>query len=266
MLKQLQQEGWCVVPGVLSSSELARVNQAIDDAIEESRRRGVATYTDFMDPNDRNVRLYTLPEYDPIFVELLRNPQALDLVRALIGDHFIVSSFTANIAFPGSGSMNWHSDQALAVPPPWNDPWAINIIWCIDDVHEGNGATRYVPGSQHYRSFEDVPADLLAASNAFEASAGSIIAMDGRLWHTSGCNVSRNERRALLFGYYSKDFVRPQTNHEAALSSETKARLDEDARALLGMGADANVRLGGELIALNSQKMVDTSRTIGRTP
>lgn len=264
LTRGFREDGFCIVPDVLQPAEVQQVNLAIERAIEESRRRGVATHTDFMDPNDSNVRLYTLPDFDPVFVELLRRPAALDLVRAVLGDNFIVSSFTANIAYPGSQSMNWHSDQALVIPPPWPDPWTMNIIWCLDDVHEANGATRYVPGSHRYASFDEVPGDLAASSRAFEAKAGSIIAMDGRLWHTSGANVSKDERRALLFAYYAKDFIRPQTNHDAALSAEAQARLDDEARALLGMGAAANVRIGGEIISLGSGR-VDTSRTIGHT-
>jgi len=266
MNNQLIDEGFCIVPDVLSAGELCQVNSVIEFTIEESRRRGIATYTEFMDPNDRNVRLYTLPEFDQIFIELLRRPVALGYVRELLGDNYIVSSFTGNIALPGSRSMNWHSDQSLTIPPPWTDPWTMNIIWCLDDVHEGNGATRYVPGSHRYRMFNDLPRDLSAASKPFEASAGSIIAMDGRMWHTSGANVTADERRALLFAFYTKDFIRPQTNHDAALSPEAKARLDDDARALLGMGAAANVRIGGEIVSLGAGATVDTDRTVGHTP
>lgn len=261
---QLQQDGFCIVPDVLTPQELADVNAAIDAAIERSRRLGVATYTEGMDPNDRNIRLYTLAEFDPIFVELLRKPAALVLVRELLGDNFIVSSFSGNIALPGSGSMNLHADQALVVPPPWNQPWTMNVIWCLDDVHEGNGATRYVPGSHRFSTFENVPDGALARSRAFEAKAGSIIAMDGRMWHTSGRNVSVDERRAMLFAYYAMDFIRPQTNHEAALSPETKAALDDDARALLGLGAAANVRIGASLVQLADGGRVDTTHTMGQ--
>ncbi|MEW9853888.1 phytanoyl-CoA dioxygenase family protein [Novosphingobium sp. M1R2S20] len=262
---ELLTEGYCIIPDVIAPSELVRIKNAIDAAIEESRRRGVATYTPFMDPNDRNIRLYTLPDFDDVFMELLRAPVALKLVRELLGEHFIVSSFTGNIALPGSGSMNLHADQALVVPPPWTAPWAMNVIWCIDDVHEGNGATRFVPGSHHYQDFRDVPPDALEKSQAFVASAGSIIAMDGRMWHTSGCNTSEDEQRAMLFAYYTKDFLRPQTNHDAALSEATKARLDEEAKALLGMGAAANVRIGGGLVQLAKGPPIDTGVTLGRT-
>ncbi len=92
-----------------------------------------------------------------MFIELLRHPVARALVEATIGPEWLVSNFTANVALPGSGSMNVHSDQALVVPPPWKEPWAINVIWCFDDVHEANGATRHIPGSQHWRASRMCP-------------------------------------------------------------------------------------------------------------
>jgi ectoine hydroxylase-related dioxygenase (phytanoyl-CoA dioxygenase family) len=265
MRQQLHDEGFCIIPDVLTPEELAQAREALDRAVEESRRRGIATYTDFMDPNASNVRVYNLPEFDPLFVELLRRPIALKAVTELLGQHFIVSSFTANIALPGSGSMNLHSDLAVVLPPPWIEPWAINLIWCLDDVHERNGATRYVPGSHHWRTFDDIPPDAMDRSLPFEARRGSIIVMDGRLWHTSGRNVTDDERRAMMFAYYTVDFIRPQTNHEASLSEATKARLDEDARRLLGLGPAANVRLGGELVKLKEAAGVDANRQFERS-
>jgi ectoine hydroxylase-related dioxygenase (phytanoyl-CoA dioxygenase family) len=82
---------------------------------------------------------------------------------------------------------------------------------------------------------------------AFEASAGSFIAMDGRLWHTSGANVTRDEQRRMLFAYYSTDFIRQQMNWENILPPDMKASLDDDARTLLGLGPTANTRIGSLL-------------------
>lgn len=246
--QDLLEKGWAVVPSLLSPEELAAARTALEGAVATMREHGLTTHASSVDPNDANVRVYSLPSWDPLFTEMLRHPVARALVAALIGPEAIVSSFTANIAYPGSGSMKIHSDQSLVLPPPWIDPWAINVIWCLDDVHEGNGATRYVPGSHRYGTFDEVPADIADRSVAFEAPAGSLIAMDARVWHTSGENTSADERRAMLFAYYSCDFVRQQVNWEAALSEETKLALDDDARAMFGMGAMANVRIGSKLV------------------
>jgi hypothetical protein len=69
------------------------------------------------------------------------------------------------------------------------------------------------------------------------------------MWHTSGANVTQHAERALLFGYYSADFLRPQTNWNVTLSEQTKARLTPQLCELLGLGAQGNTRIAGEALA-----------------
>lgn len=251
-------QGFHVVERAISGDLLVRVRHALDEAVRLMREHGISTFSETLDPNDANIRVYHLPEWDRVFTELLRHPIAMALVEAALGPHTMVSNFTANIALPGSGSMNLHSDQALVVPPPWNEPWTMNVIWCVDDVHEANGATRYVPGSQHYTRFEDVPADLIERSVAFSAPAGSIVAMEGRVWHTSGANVTNDERRAMMFAYYSRDFIRPQVNWSEVLSPATKAALDAQERHMFGLAEMGNITVGGALTRLRDGARPDT--------
>jgi fumagillin biosynthesis dioxygenase len=263
--KDLDEEGFFILPGVLDAGQLARVRAAIDKSIAMMRERGVSTRTAILDPNEANIRLYNLPEWNRVFMELLKHPTALALVHAMLGPHAIVSNFTGNIALPGSQPMKIHADQALVIPPPWHQCWAMNIVWCIDDVHESNGATRYIPGSHRWTDFSQVPTDLDERTVAFEAPAGSLIAMEGRVWHTSGANVSDDEQRTMLFAYYSNDFIRQQVNWEVCLSPATKAALNDEERALFGMGAVANARLGGELVRLNDGERPDILAASGTT-
>jgi ectoine hydroxylase-related dioxygenase (phytanoyl-CoA dioxygenase family) len=238
--QRLVDEGFVVVEGVLDANAVRDARHRLVAAAEESRRRGIDTFMPVLDPNDRNVRVFNLLDLDPVFIELIQHPRAIALVRALLGDGFMISNFTANIARPGSRSMNLHADQAIVIPEPWLEPWAMNIIWCLDDVREANGATRYVPMSHRVTRHTELPADALSRSKPFEAPVGSIIAMDGRMWHTSGANVTQNEERALLFGYYSADFIRPQVNWNVVLSEATKATLSPQMVEWLGLGPAAN--------------------------
>jgi ectoine hydroxylase-related dioxygenase (phytanoyl-CoA dioxygenase family) len=145
--------------------------------------------------------------------------------------------------------MSLHSDQALVAPEPWLTPWSINIIWCLSNVHRDNGATLFIPGSHKVTRRNELGADPIARLVPFEAKAGSIIAMDGRVWHTSGANVTANEERALLFGYYSRSFLRPQVNWNVVLSPEVQKGLDPELRWMLGLGAAANFGQAAELLA-----------------
>ena len=246
--RQLAEDGWCVIEDVLTPAQADEARAHLWAAAEESERRGAPTRNIGLDPNRHNVRVFNLIDIDPLFVDLIQHPLAIEVVAGLLGEAFLVSNCTANIALPGSGSMELHSDQSIVVPGPWIAPWSMNIIWCLNDVREENGATRYLPGSHLYQTDADVPADALARMLPFEAPKGAIIAMDGRLWHTSGANKTADEERALLFGYYSRDFLRPQQNWNATLSPSTIEGLSDNMVALLGLGASANVGLAQPLL------------------
>lgn len=248
--RRMEQDGFCVVPGVLSPERIAQVGDALDRAAEITRLQLGSTHIAALDPNSSNIRVNNLPAADPVFLDLLVQSDALQAVKTLLGEHILVSNFSANIALPGSGSMMLHSDQALAIPSPWHHPWAINVIWTLDDVFERNGATRYLPGSHRFCDADELPPDALDRTVAFEAPAGSFIAMDGRLWHTSGRNTMPDGRRRMMFAYYCTDFIRPQLNWAAALPPQVQDTLDARMRALFALAPAGNTRLGAELTRL----------------
>jgi hypothetical protein len=132
-LKQYQQqlniEGYCIVPDVLTSTKASEALTHLWAAAEESRKRGVDTYLPGLDPNASNVRVFYLMELDEIFRDLIVHPTAVSMVQSLLGEDFLISNFTANVAKPGSGSMELHSDLSLQCPDPWVAAWALNVIW-----------------------------------------------------------------------------------------------------------------------------------------
>ncbi|MBV9996162.1 MAG: phytanoyl-CoA dioxygenase family protein [Caulobacteraceae bacterium] len=246
--RALRDEGWCVIPGVLAPDRAAGLRADLWRAVEERERCGLPTRGLPTDPNEHNVRVLNLPEHGQAFVDLVEHPLALDMATALLGGEFLISNATANIALPGALSMTLHADQAIVVPEPWLDPWSVNVIWCFDDVREANGATRYVPGSHKVRWRSELPVDALGLTRAFEAEAGSMIVMDGRLWHTSGANVTENEERAMVFCYYSVGFVRPQVNWNAALPPGLQDSFPPRLRRLFGLDTSGNHKRGAHLM------------------
>lgn len=228
----LDRHGFALVAGALSATEAADVRTRLLAAIEASEADGVPTRGYPFDPDEKNERVFHLFNLDPIFVDLIQRPLALDFVRHLLGESFLVSNFSANVTAPGSGPMPLHADQGYVLPP-WPDrPLACNVAWLLDDFTEENGGTRYVPGSHRHGHGPDP--DESCETVSIEAPAGSILVMDGRLWHQSGTNRSRDCRRAALFGYYVLRWLRPQINWNAALWPETVAALPDGFLDLLG--------------------------------
>jgi hypothetical protein len=240
-LAELAVDGVTIVPDVLTRGEAAEALDALWSASEESQRRGVPAHIPALDPNASNVRVFDLIDLDPLFGQLIAHPTADAIVGGLLGRDYIVSNFTANIARPGSEPMVVHSDLAAVMPAPWTAPLSCNVIWCLTDVYADNGATLHIPGSHHVRTLADLPDDPIDHMVPFEASAGSLVVMEGRIWHTSGRNVTASEDRGLLFGYYTKPFLRPQWNFTASLRPEVQAAMSPTMRYRLGLDATLNM-------------------------
>ncbi len=228
-------EGWAVLPDVLTPTEVAHARAELVAAARTSESRGIPTRMDALDPGGQNIRVHDLIEYSPVFADLVIHPAVLSYIDHLLEHDLAVSNFSANIALPGSGSMNAHNDQSTVMPEPWPTRYTMNAIWCLDDVDESNGATRYLPGSHRLTCFAEVPNDPKVGMVPFHAAAGSVILMDGRLWHTSGENTSPDRERALLFAFYTRSFLRHQNNWWRALSPETRSRLDPQLKEWLGL-------------------------------
>jgi ectoine hydroxylase-related dioxygenase (phytanoyl-CoA dioxygenase family) len=228
----LAREGYAVVEGALGAAETRDIRARLWSGMNTSEEDGVPLRGYAFDTDAHNLRVFHLFNLDPVFVDLIQRPLARAMVEALLGEDYLISNFSANVTTPGSGRMQLHADQGY-VPPPWPDqPLACNVAWLLDDFTEDNGGTRYVPRS-HLKSANPEPGDE-AASVPIVAPAGSMLVMDGRLWHQTGANQSSNTQRAALFGYYVKRWLRPQINWTAALWPETVETLSPAFLDLLG--------------------------------
>lgn len=249
----LKEEGWCALPDILSKSETDNVLNRLWAAKAASEKQGDPTRLEFLDPNASNVRVFYLMQLDKIFMDLIQHPIAVEMVKSVLGENFLISNFTANIARPGSQSMGLHSDMALVVPDPWKEIWALNVIWCVTDMYFENGATLYIPGSNKWEYENEVPRNAKKLLKPFEAKAGSIVVMDGRVWHTSGQNISQ-EDRALLFGYYTAPFLRQQVNWNVKLDEKTKKELSPEMTEWLGLTVNGNLGRALNLKYLDDQE------------
>jgi ectoine hydroxylase-related dioxygenase (phytanoyl-CoA dioxygenase family) len=222
-----------VVRGVLTPAETADVRRRLLEAADRSDAAGIATRGYAFDADSRNRRVFMLFNWDPVFLRLIEHPLAVRFVERALGESFLVSNFSANVTAPGSGEMTLHADQYY-VPPPWGERmFAMNVAWLLDDFTDENGGTRVVPGS--HRSGRPPAADEAPATVAVEGPAGSIMVMDGRLWHRTGANRTADQHRAALFGYYIQPWLRPQMNWNAVLAPEVAARLAPVMRERLGL-------------------------------
>jgi ectoine hydroxylase-related dioxygenase (phytanoyl-CoA dioxygenase family) len=242
---QLREEGWVTVPGVFTGSQLDALREGLAIALDAARSEGQILFREGVDVNDRSVRVLHLLDQHPAFRDMVEYRTVRDLVSSVLGAHYLLSSLSANISLPGSESMGMHNDLMAVLPEPWLAPYGTNLFICLDDMDEENGATRYLPGSHRFTTNDMASDDDLRRTVPIPASAGSIVAMDGRLWHTSGANRSADRPRRILIAFYVASFIRTQYNWGALLPEPVKGALSSSLRQLLGLDeGNMGVRLG----------------------
>jgi ectoine hydroxylase-related dioxygenase (phytanoyl-CoA dioxygenase family) len=235
--KDIRDYGCCVVRDTLDPQQLQRVRDALYRAADDDRNRGRESKFTFDYAHDNsNQRVWNLLSRDPVFSDLAEHPSALHLLRTFLGWPILLSNISANITGPGGGEMVLHADQ-IYMPQPWGGIQGMNVGWCIDRFTDENGATRIVPGS-HLLNRMPTDAELTSDSVAVEAPAGSIMVMEGRLWHKTGNNRTQNERRAAIFGFYTIPIYRTQENWFLSLNPSVHRYASDTMLTLLGYKAD----------------------------
>lgn len=207
-LADLRATGIGLLAGACDAERTARLRKALVDAAAAERADGTAT--EYHGTSCQ--RVYRLPTLDPVFLDAAADPVVLDVARSILGPDVLLSNLSANIVGAGGRHMAIHADQGF-LPTPWTEPWGLQVIWPLDDFTEEVGATRVVPGS-HRAEGPPPRAVRPDESVAIECPAGTLILLDGRLWHGTGAHRGAETppegRRHALLGFYTKPWLRTQ--------------------------------------------------------
>ncbi len=229
----LREHAICAVTGVLAGDQLRLVRDELYRAAEQDRIRQREQKFGLDHPDDdTNQRVWNVLSRSPVFIDLVEHPTALRLLRSVLGWPMLLGNLSANITGPGGGAMVLHADQ-IFVPTPWPvEPQGANAAWCVDEFTADNGATCFVPGSHRHNrppGFGEVDGAV-----PYEAPAGSLVVFDSRLWHRTGDNTTADERRAAIFGWYTRPIYRTQENWFLSLDPSVRQFASDDLLVLLG--------------------------------
>jgi len=170
----------------------------------------------------------------PICREFIMNPTVLEACAKFLGHATSYQlHLTQMIAIgPGEPAQTIHRDQWAFdfFPFPKGYDVQCNTIWAMTDFTERNGATRVIPGSNH---FEDrmrfTEQDTLAA----EMAKGSVLFYSGSVYHGGGANRSDQTRYGLNITY-NVSWLRQEENQYLATPLEIARTLPVELLRLMG--------------------------------
>jgi ectoine hydroxylase-related dioxygenase (phytanoyl-CoA dioxygenase family) len=162
------------------------------------------------------------------------HPLVLATVRVALGH---VTSFqlhlTQVIAIgPGESRQMIHRDQWAYdfFPFPKGFEAQCNTIWAMSDFTAENGATRLIPGSNHFDDrLELTEADTVAA----EMAKGSVLFYTGSLYHGGGANRSDATRYGVNITY-NASWLRQEENQYLSVPLEIARTLPIDLLRVMG--------------------------------
>lgn len=222
--ERLVADGYALAERAVSPDLLATLQDAVDAARQSDVANGLVWRS------NGNQRVFNLLHYDPVFLDLCEHPAIIEPVRAILGEHALLSSIVANIAEPGNKAQSLHADQGH-VAEPWSAALTVNAVVMLDDFTEENGATRVIPRS-HLCGVSPSSDDLPTVP--ITGNAGDIAFLDGRVWHGSGLNRGPDSIRRGILVYFSVPYLRQQENFTRSLPRWFIQSLTSSQRALLG--------------------------------
>jgi ectoine hydroxylase-related dioxygenase (phytanoyl-CoA dioxygenase family) len=248
-LQQLDQFGWVALPGAMDDNLLAEIRGRVEQLWDQEGENAGAEFR--KEPGAR--RLANLVDKGEVFARVVSNPQVLEPVRHVLGEDFKLSSLNARSTDPWSPECQPLHCDAGAVADE-SGFFVCNTIWLLDDFTPVNGATRIVPGSQHWRT---LPQQALADPQAPHpeetlvlGKAGTVVVMNTHAWHGGTANRTGQPRRALHAFYTRGD--RPQQQYQKALlRPETQAQLSLELRRILALDDPRNDELSSQISGMS---------------
>ncbi len=135
--------------------------------------------------------------------ELFAGPLIYPIVKAVLGDDFVLNSFSTVTSFPGSEHQHVHRDHELLFPEDESTsfavpPYAVTVAVPLVDLNETLGGTAVWPGS-HVRSMPILA--RLKKPRPVRPKMGSAYLMDYRLLHGGEPNQGQWPRPIIYLVY-----------------------------------------------------------------
>jgi len=146
---------------------------------------------------------------------------------------------------PGETNQPLHRDETdwPHFPPP-KPHLTVGAMVALTDFTAENGATRLVPGSNHWPDEGPVAKEVVVQA---AMPAGSALIYDGKVIHGAGANRTTGWRIGLWFAY-ALGWLRQYENQVLSCPPDVAATMPADVRRLLGYDLhDPRPRKGGVL-------------------
>ena len=239
-INDLKEQGFCIIPKVLTNQECSDYISLLTYyskrfANQYAGRGGKKTEHNLDDKANESI-VYNLHNKDESFLKLMDHPKVFPIIKSALQEGSYMES--EPVIYQQSSARTPHKDaekQQLHIDSRYpGAPFCLSLtcLYCLEDFTNDTGATRVIPSSHRRQSY---PENGVAYDDEIqlEAPAGSVIIINGGLWHASGKNYKEETRWAAIYSF-SRWFYKPSFDFKRNTPQEVFDRCTEQQKELLG--------------------------------
>lgn len=212
MARALQQDGFALVPNVLSPEEVANL------------RAGIDRLKPFGFDNEGTTDHYKCVfNRDQLFLNMIDRPGIIDLAEATMGDECHIIGQTAWRSHPGHNGWAPHTDRVFVEMPEeftadgqFTPPlYLCTAHYYLNDITLEMAPTYVIPGSHHSGKAltwggNSDPEYRGRKLEPVLCKAGDVLFFRSEIWHSGSKNTTADQTRYLLQVHYSHRWIAQQ--------------------------------------------------------
>ena len=196
-VKQLELEGYLVLPGLLTADHVARLKQET----AQLPTRGV-------DYSTHQRGCPGVQFHGGAITELIANPPAVEFLEQVFGDDLILMSYDYVRSEPGHPGVSFHTDGqpygSTIFGAKHTCPVMVRVLYYLDDLTPEVSPFRVIPRSHlsmhsdgnPYHRYEGHPEEVMVT-----AKAGSAVLINYKVFHGNYPNRGDRAREMLALAY-----------------------------------------------------------------
>ncbi|GGQ91847.1 phytanoyl-CoA dioxygenase family protein [Streptomyces flaveolus] len=241
ILKIVARDGGVIIKGLLTRDQIDRFNAEIDPPLQALRPGSTHENELVAEFHGRNTkRLTNLVTHSPTFRnEIIDHPLVHEISDQVFleesGTYWMTTAQVIEIG-PGNKAQMLHRDLENWFPfigmGPKGPEVTINFLVALTDFTEENGATRVIPGSNHWSDFEDrgAPEQTIPAV----MNAGDALFISGKTVHGGGANRTDDQYRRAVAFTFNAGYLTGEEAYPFLVDMETARTLSPRVQRVLG--------------------------------
>lgn len=241
ILAIVKADGGVIIENFMNPDQLQGLNDEIDASVAEAKF-GSTHCDEFIAKfhGAKTKRITNLVTISKTFRDTLLDSDSVHVIAERVfqeeAQSYWMSTAQVIEISPGNDAQPLHRDLENTHPfiamGPTGPEVSLNFLIALSDFTDENGATRVIPGSNHWSDFNDRGTHEMTMPA--EMKAGDVLLISGKVVHGGGANRSVDVKRRGLAFTFQPGYLTPEEAYPFLVEMELVKKMSARAQKMIG--------------------------------